>query len=74
MDRRGKQATSGGREDLLHEAARVLAAKPFRSHPLLTNGHAQTIARWAWPRRYHAHLDEAEPPPGPPATCMSRPR
>ncbi|HSK85931.1 MAG TPA: alpha/beta fold hydrolase [Rubrobacter sp.] len=59
MDRRGKQATSGGREDLLHEAARVLAAKPFRSHPLLTNGHAQTIARWAWPRRYQAHPDEA---------------
>ena len=43
----------------LRGAARVLAAEPFRPHPLLANGHAQTLARWAWPRRYLAHGDEA---------------
>ncbi|HEV2094725.1 MAG TPA: alpha/beta fold hydrolase [Rubrobacter sp.] len=52
-------ATFGGAEDRLREAARVLAAEPFRPHPLLANGHAQTIARWAWPRSYRAHPDEA---------------
>ncbi len=47
---------------LLSEAARMLAAKPFRPHLLLSGGHAQTLAGWAWPRRFHAsrlHPDEA---------------
>lgn len=52
-------AASGSEGDLLRGAARVLAAEPFRPHPLLANGHAQTVARWAWPRRYRPHLDEA---------------
>jgi len=51
------RATGGGAEDRLHEAARVLAAEPFRPHPLLANGHAQTVARWAWPRTYRAYPD-----------------
>lgn len=59
MDGGEKEVVSGAPEGHLREAARVLTAKPFRSHPLLTNGHAQTIARWAWPRRYHAYPDEA---------------
>ena len=46
-----------GAEGRLRRAARVLAAAPFRPHPLLRNGHAQTLARWAWPRRYRAHGD-----------------
>src|SRR5918997_772786 len=43
---------------LLQGVAGMLAARPFRSHPLLRGGHAQTIARWAWPQRYRAGLDE----------------
>ena len=42
--------TGGAPEDRIREAARLLAAEPFRPHPLLANGHAQTLARWAWPR------------------------
>ena len=32
--------------------------KPFLPHPLLRNGHAQTLAGWAWPRRLPAPPDE----------------
>ncbi len=49
----------GEMDPRLREAARELAAKPFRPHPLLTGGHAQTIAGWAWPRRFRAYPDEA---------------
>lgn len=39
---------------------RVCAEEPFRSHPLFRGGHAQTLAGWAWPRRFRAHpADEA---------------
>ena len=47
----------GGAEARLREVDRGLAAEPFLPHPLLRNGHAQTLARWAWPRRYRAHGD-----------------
>lgn len=40
----------GGADDRMLEAVGLLAAEPFRPHPLLANGHAQTLARWAWPR------------------------
>ena len=53
MDRNDRGATSG------ETSARVLAAKPFRPHPLLPGGHAQTRAGWAWPRRFRAYPDEA---------------
>ncbi|CAA9450723.1 MAG: Hydrolase, alpha/beta fold family [uncultured Rubrobacteraceae bacterium] len=36
----------------------MLAARPFLPHPLLRNGHAQTLAGWAWPRRQRDHPDE----------------
>ncbi|MDQ3636706.1 MAG: hypothetical protein M3426_01750, partial [Actinomycetota bacterium] len=52
------RATGGGAEDRLREAALRLAAAPFRPYPLLANGHAQTIARWAWPLSYRTNLDE----------------
>ncbi len=55
------RATGRGTEDRLREAALGLAAEPFRPHPLLANGHAQTVARWAWPRRYRAHPDGVRP-------------
>ena len=37
--------------DQLFEVARALASKPFKPHPLFANGHAQTLAAYAWPRR-----------------------
>ncbi len=43
---------------LLQEIAGMLAVRPFRPHPLLRNGHAQTLAGWAWPRRLRDHPDE----------------
>jgi len=48
---RGDAGQSGGNAgDRTREALRLLAAEPFRPHPLIANGHAQTLARWAWPR------------------------
>ena len=38
----------------------MMKASPFRPHPYLRGGHAQTLARWAWPRESGAHpTDEA---------------
>lgn len=37
---------------LLAAAARIFEEKPFNPHPLFTSGHAQTLAAYAWPRRY----------------------
>src|SRR2546421_12360062 len=31
---------------------RSLQEKPFKPHPLSSNSHAQTIAGFAWPRRF----------------------
>ena len=59
MEQRDVKTTGGKREPrLVREAARVLAAEPFRPHSLLRNGHAQTIAGWAWPRHFRIHPDE----------------
>ncbi len=41
----------GGAHDPLREIERALKHKPFRPHPLLRNGHAQTLGAFAWPRR-----------------------
>lgn len=38
--------------ELLAPIRRALMEKPFIPHPLFTNGHAQTLAAYAWPRRY----------------------
>jgi uncharacterized protein len=35
----------------LRELERALKGQPFRPHPLLRNGHAQTLGAYAWPRR-----------------------
>ena len=37
---------------ILSEAARMFASKPFYPHPLFRGGHAQTLAGYAWPRRF----------------------
>jgi len=47
----------GGGEDRVRGAVRLLAAEPFLPHPLLANGHAQTLARWAWPRTHRVSPD-----------------
>lgn len=37
---------------LLARARQLFASKTFKPHPLFTGGHAQTIAAYAWPRRF----------------------
>src|SRR5688572_4715504 len=41
-------------------AREIFATKPFKPHPLFQNGHAQTLAAYAWPRsfRFVAERDE----------------
>lgn len=36
----------------LTSAARVFASKPFEPHPVFRGGHGQTLASFAWPRRF----------------------
>ena len=68
MDRH--DAATGEREGdalLARGVARMVAAAPFRPHPMMGGGHVQTLARWAWPRRFgaqptgEARLFEVEP-------------
>lgn len=37
----------------VNEIRRLFATKPFVPHPLLRSGHAQTVAGYSWPRRFH---------------------
>ena len=59
-------AGSGGTElearSLLAKVKSAFAAKPFKPHPLFVNGHAQTLAGYAWPRRslLRTHLQNDE--------------
>ncbi|QIN80074.1 alpha/beta fold hydrolase [Rubrobacter marinus] len=39
---------------------REARARPFRPHPLLRNGHAQTLAAWAWPGRVRAEENRGD--------------
>ena len=65
----GKRRAELEVRSLLTEVERAFAAKPFQPHPLFTNGHAQTLAGYAWPRRFRLralqadeeHLFEVEP-------------
>ena len=48
-------------QNFLTRAAALFAAKPFTPHPIFKTGNAQTLAAWAWPRRYRLErppLDE----------------
>jgi uncharacterized protein len=36
----------------LSEVAQIFAGKPFEPHPVFRSGHAQTLASFAWPRRF----------------------
>ncbi|CAA9463804.1 MAG: Hydrolase, alpha/beta fold family functionally coupled to Phosphoribulokinase [uncultured Rubrobacteraceae bacterium] len=68
MNRHGGEKAGGGgverpREGaraLAREAERGLSAHPFRPHPLLKGGHAQTLAAWAWPGRVRAEETRAD--------------
>jgi predicted alpha/beta-fold hydrolase len=42
---------AGNSRETVRDVTRAISAKPFRAHPLLRNGHAQTLAAWAWPGR-----------------------
>ncbi len=44
----------------LARAAQAFEAKPFTPHRLFQNGHAQTLAAYAWPRefRFYSESDE----------------
>ncbi|MEP6707062.1 MAG: alpha/beta fold hydrolase [Pyrinomonadaceae bacterium] len=65
----GKRRSELEVQSLLAEIKRAFAAKPFKPHPLFTNGHAQTLAGYAWPRRFRLralqsdeeHLFEVDP-------------
>jgi predicted alpha/beta-fold hydrolase len=43
---------NGAARVFLSEVAQVFAGKPFRPHPAFRGGHAQTLAAFAWPRRF----------------------
>ncbi|HET7480113.1 MAG TPA: hypothetical protein VFJ72_11420, partial [Rubrobacteraceae bacterium] len=63
MDNKDEQIGDGMKETRWEGSppgpGRLLAAKPFRPHPLLRGGHAQTVGGWAWPRRFRPHpVDE----------------
>jgi predicted alpha/beta-fold hydrolase len=44
--------TRQGARKFLSDVARTFASKSFKPHPVFTNGHAQTLAGYAWPRRF----------------------
>jgi len=47
----------------LNRVKEAFAAKPFHAHAVFSGGHTQTLAAYAWPRRYRfrrfSNLDEA---------------
>ena len=56
----GRTPTAHQARALLARAARVFAAKPFQPHRLFRHGHAQTIAAYAWPRRFRFASEKDE--------------
>src|SRR6267378_5985803 len=56
----GKQRAEVEVQSLLAEVQRAFAAKPFRPHSVFTNGHAQTLAGYAWPRRFRLRALESD--------------
>lgn len=52
--------TAAEAQAFLAQVARAFEAKPFIPHRIFKNGHAQTLAAYAWPRafRYYSETDE----------------
>jgi predicted alpha/beta-fold hydrolase len=48
----GPTSNADASPGLLSEAAHIFASKPFHPHPLFRGAHAQTLAGYAWPRRF----------------------
>ena len=46
------KSPSPNSHELLARVAQAIEQNPFRPHPLFPGGHAQTLAAYAWPRRY----------------------
>jgi predicted alpha/beta-fold hydrolase len=44
----------------LSEVAQIFAGKPFEPHPLFRGGHLQTLASFAWPRRFRLRASSDE--------------
>lgn len=54
------KSLSQNSQQLLARIAQVIEQNPFQPHPLFTGGHAQTLAAYAWPRRYKLIKTEDE--------------
>ena len=52
IEREKPRLTADAAYAFLTRVARVFAANSFQPHRLFKNGHAQTIAAYAWPRRF----------------------
>jgi len=55
-----KSAPAGQAHTFLAKVARAFAPKAFKPHRLFQNGHAQTLAAFAWPRRRRFRSDDDE--------------
>ena len=44
----------------LAQMQKIFAATPFKPHPVFSGGHAQTLASYAWPRRFRLQAQDQE--------------
>jgi len=52
--------TEQGARKFLSQVECAFAGKPFKPHTVFTNGHAQTLAGYAWPRRFRKVPEDEE--------------
>lgn len=60
VEREKPKLTAARVRALLSQAARTFEANRFKAHRLFSNGHAQTIAAYAWPRRIRFYSERDE--------------
>jgi hypothetical protein len=60
VDRRDTAGSSVDDTLLAREVAGMVEASPFGPHPFLRGGHAQTLARWSWPRGFRKRPPDEE--------------
>jgi predicted alpha/beta-fold hydrolase len=46
--------------EFLSQVSTAFANTPFKPHPVFTGGHAQTLASYAWPRRFRLQSQDQE--------------